>query len=297
MTSCCGIVTYNRYALLKNCLQSVCRQTLTPNLVIIFDNASLDGTTDSLRQEYGLVETARSKTSVIFTGSVCGIKLLLYSSAYNGGGSLGFHTITRHFYENTCYDSLWLMDDDGTPHSHALAELSARNENYCGALVMSDVNHNDRAFQLHSKDVNSVNPFNSILVSRNLIGVVGYPRYDFFIYGDEVEYDLRIKSYGFKSVLVKDAIHFHPADRQITKKNMLLGTYKVIKGPLRQYCYYRNTSYNIYKYHGSKKLIKWWSKVIVLLLIRRELNEIIIFLKAIFELRKEKFSDHRNYLP
>ena len=222
--------------------------------------------------------------------------LLLYSSKYNGGGSLGFHTITKHFYENTSFDALWLMDDDGTPHNQALAELSARNEHYCGALVKNESNYNERAFKLSSEDENSVNPFNSILISRYLVGTVGYPRSDFFIYGDEVEYDLRIKHHGFKSVLVKDAIHFHPADRQRTKRKSFLGTYKIIDGSLRQYCYYRNTSYNLYKYYGTRKLLSWWTKMFIILILNNKIKETYIFLRAICELRKESFSNHYDYV-
>ena len=45
------LVTYNRKALLKDCIDAVVGQTLLPDAIIIIDNNSMDGTQDMLLQE------------------------------------------------------------------------------------------------------------------------------------------------------------------------------------------------------------------------------------------------------
>ena len=46
----CVIVTYNRKQLLKRCLDAVVAQIFKPSVVYITDNASTDGTIDSVKE-------------------------------------------------------------------------------------------------------------------------------------------------------------------------------------------------------------------------------------------------------
>jgi len=45
------IVTYNRRDLLLRCIESIKNQSLAPDLIIIVDNASTDGTLQFLKQQ------------------------------------------------------------------------------------------------------------------------------------------------------------------------------------------------------------------------------------------------------
>lgn len=56
---CAVIVTYNRKALLRECLKAVLSQTRPPDHVLVVDNASTDGTPEMLQEEFPQVEVLR----------------------------------------------------------------------------------------------------------------------------------------------------------------------------------------------------------------------------------------------
>ena len=102
---CAVIVTYNRKALLKECLEAVLAQTRPPDHVLVVDNASTDGTAEMLREEFPQVEVLRLPE--------------------NQGGAGGFHEGMKRAYEEG-FDWLWLMDDDTIPRPEALEALLER---------------------------------------------------------------------------------------------------------------------------------------------------------------------------
>jgi GT2 family glycosyltransferase len=52
-------------------------------------------------------------------------------------------------------------------------------------------------------------PFNGTLIHSSVVGKIGLPRSDFFIWGDEVDYFLRIRTV-FPFATVIDSYLFHP---------------------------------------------------------------------------------------
>src|SRR5258708_7835900 len=89
------VVTYNRILLLKRCLDALLAQSTRPAGIIVIDNASSDGTAQTI---------ARTYTD----------KVTLIQLSRNTGGAGGFYIGCQAAISNGA-DWIWLMDDDGYP--------------------------------------------------------------------------------------------------------------------------------------------------------------------------------------
>ena len=102
------VVTWNRHDLLLEVLSALRSQTVPVSRVVVVDNASTDGTAETLRAQGEDVVTVTART--------------------NTGGAGGFAIGIRRALELGC-DAVWLMDDDTVPEPEALAALvRARGE-------------------------------------------------------------------------------------------------------------------------------------------------------------------------
>jgi GT2 family glycosyltransferase len=99
------VATYNRRQMLAECLAALARQTHPLAAVIVVDNASTDGTEETVAEAEGL-------------------ELAYVRLARNGGGAEGFHYGVKHALERPA-DWLWLMDDDCEPLPDCLERLLA----------------------------------------------------------------------------------------------------------------------------------------------------------------------------
>ena len=129
----CVIVTYNRLALLKECLAAIEKQTYPIHKVIVIDNCSTDGT-----EEYLKAYAVRPQFQIIRTeqniGGAGGFSLGVKTSVSGGG------------------DYTWMMDDDTIPSPKALEALmqTATQSNDIG-FVCSKVLWTDNT--LHPRNI------------------------------------------------------------------------------------------------------------------------------------------------
>ena len=92
---CAVVVTYNRKELLIRNIESLLKQTY-PLDILIYDNASTDGTYDLLKDK-----------------GYIGMKNIIFIQGdKNRGGAGGFCNGEKEAIKRE-YDFLWLMDDDG----------------------------------------------------------------------------------------------------------------------------------------------------------------------------------------
>ena len=242
------IVTYNRKELLSVCLDAVGKQIYKPSVVYIVDNASSDGTGGWIHAEG-------------YDRFKLGIEFRYIHMVENIGGAGGFYVGLKTAYEaEDLFDAFWLMDDDGIPEANQLQKLvnHLKDYDYLSPLVVSkeeqskisfDRNQkvNEYVTQANEKGLieNVAFPFNGVLYSRKLVEQVGYPIKEMFIWGDEVNYHLRCISKGIVPAVVVDAIHVHPADRQIPK--IIFGNRKIVvpQQDWKLYCFVRNKMYNL----------------------------------------------------
>lgn len=111
--------------------------------------------------------------------------------------------------------------------------------------------------RFHVCDRNSLDNFSELfevdfisgginLISRNAIEQTGYQDESLFMYGDEVDYDLRIRNHGFSIVAVKDSIAWH---MHVNRSNARL------RGPESYFLISRNSILLIYKH--LKRWKRW----------------------------------------
>lgn len=125
-TVCAVVVTYNRKALLCECLSALMRQTRRLDAIWLIDNASSDGTPDELLSQGYISElppaTPDKPFEIVKKHEESGTVLHYIRMNANTGGTWGYHEgISRAYVSG--FDWIWTMDDDVEPKLHALETL------------------------------------------------------------------------------------------------------------------------------------------------------------------------------
>ena len=295
------IVTFNRKKLLIKCIKAVLSQTHLPNTIFIIDNASTDGT-EELLKEKGLHH-----------GEVNGLVINYIRLPQNSGGAGGFHTGIKLAHDNGC-DAVWVMDDDGLPDKDCLKKMVPYLDSYAyiSPLVIDVQDENLMAFEgctvsaflkREKKGIveGCANPFNGILYSKALIDTIGYPKKEMFIWGDEINYDMRAKKAGFQPIMVVNAIHRHPLNRQNYVKYLGNHWMTVPDKDWKLFCYLRNRTYNTKIFSGRiaclrqvmSDLLKFGSYYLIQV---HQPAKLSIVINAIYKGLKEDFTGLEKYL-
>lgn len=184
------IVTYNRKDKLKKCIECLLKQTYTLDKIYIVNNASTDGTEDYLQ------EISKKNAQVEYQ-----------TTEENLGGAGGFCRAIKWAYEEGA-DWIWGMDDDAFPKEDALYNLQeVRLRNSKNDAYWSNPNK-DKEFDGELKAVQKW-MFVGFFLTKEIIEKVGFPREDFFIYFDDLEYAKRIINNGYNIWKVKNSIIDH----------------------------------------------------------------------------------------
>ena len=280
---CAVVVTYNRKELLIECLESLKDQSRTLDAILIIDNASTDGTPEILLKNGYIDHIPPTDLQEPYesTSNKNQFPVHYVRMHINGGGAGGFHEGLKRAYEQG-YDWFWLMDDDGIASSNCLEVLLTKKLQFpiIGPLIMNNENHAELAIQktvnVDGKDVDILTVddaykvstdkiitgyavfFSGLLISKDVVEKIGYPRKEFFIWGDEAEYSLRAFSNNFNAALVLDAHYFHPLNR-VTIKYPLKGLigHSIITNDLKSYCYHRNYFHIKKNYEGYTMTLLW----------------------------------------
>jgi GT2 family glycosyltransferase len=189
------VVTFNRLALLQECIASLRNQTRQLDEIIVVNNSSTDGTLEWLNDQ----------------------KDLTIITQPNSGSAGGFHVGIKTAYEKG-YDWIWCMDDDAEPELNALEALTKffnDNNKVLACTVIDEqqiVQLNHRGYfnfrrikkgdlQYPSELENYSNKesfkadfasFVGIMIHKSIVKDIGLPREDFFICHDDIEYCMRI---------------------------------------------------------------------------------------------------------
>lgn len=254
---CCVVVTYNRKKDLLVNIKHLLMQSVGCD-ILIFNNASTDGTEEYLKE------------NKIFESD----NVIYHRSKSNIGGAGGFSEGLKIAY-NAGYKYFWLMDDDGHPKdektlSNCLSKINSVDSEYAiiNSLVICD--DNKLSFELcKTKDTSMVikrsrnnilpdeiRPFNGTLITRSVVAKIGFPKAEFFIKGDEIEYLLRAKKAKVLIATAVDSLYFHP--ELVDQKIKLLGKSLALSDESywKEYYKARNYVYINREYLGLKGLIK-----------------------------------------
>ena len=225
-------------------LPAICAQEYKPAAVYVVDNASTDGTSEWITAN----GYDREKEGILFH------YVLLPE---NIGGAGGFYTGLKMAHESEeNFDAFWLMDDDGVADKNQLANLAKHldTHDFLSPMVIAKEDSSYCAFYNYTVEefvrqsvngliANKADSFNGVLYTRKLIDKVGYPIKDMFIWGDEVNFDVRCINAGFTPAIVVNAIHTHPKDRQVRVK-LYKSNLPVPTPNWKLYVYVRNVIFN-----------------------------------------------------
>ena len=188
------VVTYNRKALLKKCIDHILKQSAGAPDILVIDNASTDGTEGFITEEYKDVPEVK-----------------YYNTGANLGGAGGF---SYGINKAVCldYEYLWIMDDDTIPEEDALSELIKADKlldgnygflsSYAKWIDGTPCEMNVPAISYKWREnINLMDEkmirldsasFVSMYIKASVVKEVGLPIKEFFIWADDVEYSLRI---------------------------------------------------------------------------------------------------------
>ncbi len=202
------VVTYNRKELLKECIEALKASTCSADVIIV-DNNSTDGTKEYIADLIG--------KDVIY-------KRLKKNIGGAGGFSAGIKYAVRQGYEY-----IWIMDDDTIVKENSLEQLMNVTESvhdnfgFLSSSVKwidgSDCKMNIQTYKSNLTDIEKVyahrgiSPvkaatFVSLLFKADAIKEVGLPLKEYFIWGDDKEYTLRMSNeFACYNVVDSQVVH------------------------------------------------------------------------------------------
>ncbi|MBT1143104.1 glycosyltransferase family 2 protein [Lactiplantibacillus argentoratensis] len=248
MTVCAIVVTYNRSKLLRKCLAAIENQSVNVDHIMVIDNHSNDST-------QSIMEDKVSKSR----------RFIYKRLDDNYGGAGGFKRGISAGMNVTGDDYFWIMDDDTIPTETALEKLldaaqAVPNFGFLAANVHwkdgTPMNVPWPAKDWAEKAKNdlvkvTISTFVSLFVSRANIRRVGLPLEEFFIWGDDVEYTLRLSKQG-PGYFVCDSLVVHESS-----SNESPSIYTDSAGRIDRYYYlYRNELYIDRKHRTKRRCIR-----------------------------------------
>ena len=249
------VVTFKRKELLAQVLNSLIEQTVTPEKILVIDNNSNDGTKEVVQE--------LSKNAPLIS---------YYNTGANLGGAGGFY----HGFKvasNFDYSHLWLMDDDFMPDNDCLDKMLNLNHNGIvqpirfnmdgSCAELSPVKYDlSSPFLLNPKKESLLElykngelqerqelagiPFEGPLISKAVVEAVGFPKPDFFIFYDDLDYAIRTRKAGFKII----------CNKEIKAKRLLTNNQSDDLLSWKGYFMLRNLFY-VHKVHGNNVFVKF----------------------------------------
>ena len=260
------VVTYNRKELLLECIEALLKQTYPVTKITIVDNASTDNTQEFLEEN----------------GYFNNPKIDYIRLPQNIGGAGGFFEGISKTKESG-FDYAWIMDDDVIVNDDSLEKLIDGTKklekldekfSFLASTVYGEKKEPMNVPEIDTEPtqngysdwykylIDGLIPvksatFVSLLINYDAINKVGLPCKDYFIWGDDTEYTLRLTRYFGKAYLIGNSIVTH---KRKNAKNLAIEN---INDPTRIkmiWRLYRNNKINIRYYNGNGKYIRSLTK-------------------------------------
>lgn len=218
------IVNYNTWDYLKDCLASIKKHTRYPHKLLIIDNKSTDGSQVYLRR------LQRQGVQVIFNQENLGC-----ARAWNQGIRVGQGKYIIFLNPDTLVSLGWLKDMVSCSESDPqIAVVGNKQVNQNGIIMHAGVVEKDGRASLRGvgqKDYPE--KYNQIcdcldvcgacyLIKRQYIQQIGLFDERFFLYAEESDYSMRVRSLGYRVVYCPvKIIHFGqgaPIDPQLRRE-------------------------------------------------------------------------------
>lgn len=231
-----AIVAYNRPQSLCTLIASLVGQSYPVNRIVIVDNS----TNNEVKDAIGILKVPDKITYIKMTENV--------------GSAGGFHHAIKEAYQDCTH--VWIFDDDmGVRHDGlenlltVLPQLNADGK--LGVLRCCHPGHKE------TKPV-AIDRFawRGTLISSNVIRQVGLPDPGYFLYGEDVDYSLRIRKAGYSMYYVPQSIMLVNSSPTKLTGRFFGREVEFHQSPRRLYYAVRNELYLYSKFHDARGLVK-----------------------------------------
>lgn len=236
------VVTYNRLEVLRGSLLAIREQECAPDEVFVVDNGSSDRTGSMVRSEFPEVTYHRLEENLGFGGGLAAGMVQAWSQGY------GY---------------FWLLDDDSKPAASALKQCMevARGSADLGVIGLTggtmrlgtpeftpEPERPDGRLATTSADWVHLD---GAVVPRAVVDRLGFPRSDYFMMLEDVEYSNRIKRAGF------EVAHFQLHQNVIQRGNLGSGGDGRPSPPWRGYYQTRNHLFMALDHQSLAEVVGW----------------------------------------
>jgi len=276
------IVTFNRLKLLKEEIESIRQQSYKNYSIVVVNNGSTDGTETWLQQQSDIITITQE----------------------NLGCTGGMYTGIKYVTENG-FDLCWVMDDDVEYKNNSLEELVNSyhlTHGKVGFLCSRVEGIDGQAMNVPNVDIRPLAngycnyydmveyqmikvyaaTFVSLMFSCDVVKKVGLPIKEFFIWGDDSEFTMRI-SRLFDCYLCCKSVAIH---KRTIQGALSFKTEKDTKRLANYFYRFRNTAYIIRHFEGNKA---YWANYFSLIktfmecLLRLQKSKAVVILKVLVE--------------
>jgi rhamnopyranosyl-N-acetylglucosaminyl-diphospho-decaprenol beta-1,3/1,4-galactofuranosyltransferase len=246
---CTVIVTFNNSEMLANLLDDLSNQSRLTDEVIVIDNASQDHTETMVRGDYPKVNYIKLPENV--------------------GSAGGYYEGIKRAAESS--DFIYTLDDDVCLKPDTLSEivkgfqlLEKSSPSKIGAVRSVGEGHPEMVpTQL---DIFS---WRGTLLKTDIIREVGLPSQEYFLYGEDLEYSLRLAKKGYCFYWIPSSI-CQERDRYGKTHAKVFGRRSIrYRDPFRLYYAFRNEIFTYRQYHRVLKCFRTFlyaAKVVLMIL-------------------------------
>ncbi|MFA6434224.1 MAG: glycosyltransferase [Elusimicrobiales bacterium] len=228
------IVTYNNSGMLEALLRALEAQSRRPDLSIVVDNAGDAGTSSVAARFPGVVYVRLPRNTGSAGGYAEGLRLAL---------------------ERGC-GLIWTLDDDVSPEPDALAWAVGTLKGFPEEERVCAVRAVGAGHPVPYPTRLPVIPWRGTLLTAEAVGRAGPPERNFFLYGEDLEYSLRLTRLGYR-------FYWAPASRCIesrmdgkTELRFFGLRARVYSDPSRLYYAFRNEIYIYLLYRRPADILR-----------------------------------------
>lgn len=210
--------TMNRAETARACVMSLARQTRPPELVVVADNCSTDGTP-------GVLDSLENLP----------FELIVHPMTENRGNAGGVEEAMELAFAKGA-DAVWILDDDSWPRENALEELlvgpwdakvlrhplqiDPRTKRFTWPLQVDDGQGGWRLVDSEEDlpdgpVIASRITWTGALIPREIREAVGPVNGELFIRGEDEEYPWRIEQAGFTQQAMRHSVMDHPGPQDV----------------------------------------------------------------------------------
>jgi GT2 family glycosyltransferase len=205
------ILAYNKKEALKQCLESIQRDSYIEKEIVVVDNASSDGSSEMLRSTFSSITVISNRENL----------------GYTGGNNIGM----KFALKNRDCDYLLILNDDTivdpdlitllVKFAKANPKIGVVNPKILDFETKREICNNYGKYNfyigighkllLETDDVEEISLFRGtcFLIKKEVIDKIGLMDENFFMYFDEADLSFRVKKAGFVMLHVSKAIVYH----------------------------------------------------------------------------------------